>query len=161
MSIRRRTYGDDAALETAVSELLRRFDAISDFPAGAGAAAAFPGAGDEPAFYVAAGGATDESKAVAHFICDREGDEVEIQAALDALLLVSVPVGPGQTRGRVVLSEGIFNIDGAINIPKGVHLQGSGQTATILYDDGDANMQLILDHDAEASDFGLSYVVGL
>ena len=63
---------------------------------------------------------------MADYICDGVADEVQIQAAIDAL-----PAGGG----RVVLSEGQFEISGDINLRSNVVLVGQG-TATILHLNG-------------------------
>ena len=57
-------------------------------------------------FVVAANGANAKSKAMADFVCDGTNDEVQIQAAIDALT----------SGGEIHLSEGTFNIAAQINI---------------------------------------------
>lgn len=69
---------------------------------------------------VAAGDASPQSKLGADFVCDGTADEVEIQAAIDA-----VPSG----RGKVVLTEGKFYIASTIQIGSDQHditIEGSG-----------------------------------
>jgi hypothetical protein len=59
----------------------------------------------------------------ADYTCDGTGDNVEIQAALDALPAIG---------GRVVLSEGTFNITAAIQTPRHVSIVGQGRQGTKL-----------------------------
>lgn len=77
-------------------------------------------------FLVAANDASARSKAQADYVCDGTADDVEIQAAINAL-----PVGGG----RVQLSEGTFTIAATITMPgnrSGIHLAGMGQRATYI-----------------------------
>ena len=74
---------------------------------------------------VAASDSLDRSKAQADYVCSGTNDEVQIQAAIDA-----VAASPG--RGSVVLSEGTFNISSTIIMKSYVSLFGSGLMATIL-----------------------------
>lgn len=81
------------------------------------------GGGGGDALFVAASDAAPSIIAKADYVCDGTNDEVEIQAAIDAL-----SSGNG---GRVILSEGGFNIivpDGgaAITVASGVTIQGAG-----------------------------------
>ena len=77
--------------------------------------------------FVAASDALDRSRAQADFTCDGVADDVQINAALAAL-----PAGIG---GRVVLSEGTFNIVDPITIPvNNITLRGQGESTFI---DGD------------------------
>lgn len=73
--------------------------------------------------YVAANNASDASKAQADYVCDNTADDVQIQAALDAL-----PAAGGQ----VVLSEGTFTTAAAVAIAAKKHLRGLGIGATGL-----------------------------
>lgn len=70
--------------------------------------------------------------AYADYICDGVDDQVEIQAAIDALPSITVPGGGSDKVGKVQLLEGIYNISATITIDQdGVILQGMGQgTAT-------------------------------
>ena len=82
---------------------------------------------------VAASNASPQSRLGADFVCDGIADEVEIQAAIDAL--------PSQG-GRVLLSEGTFNIAAMISITRdncllegqgmGDHREGYADGITVL-----------------------------
>lgn len=77
--------------------------------------------------FVAASDATAQEKATANYVCDANADEVQIQAANDAL----VPSGQGEgTGGRVVLSSGTFQTWEPIVLSGGVTLEGAGMRAT-------------------------------
>ncbi len=70
---------------------------------------------------VAANDAATVIKDRADFVCDGAADDVQIQAAIDAL-----PVGGG----TVMLSEGTFNIAASVVVPEDTILEGSGMWAT-------------------------------
>ncbi len=71
---------------------------------------------------VAANDSSDKSKAGADYVCGVTDDDVQIQAALDAL---------PATGGKVMLLEGTFNVSLGITITKsGTILQGAGKGAT-------------------------------
>ena len=100
-------------------------------------------------YVVAASNASPNSKAQADFVCDGSDDNVEIQAAIDAL-----PV----TGGIVHLTEGAFNISAPISIYRRVAnwgplwLQGSGIKVTTIFlqDHTNSNMieNIVIDYDA-------------
>ena len=76
---------------------------------------------------VASNTASALEKLQADYVCDGTADNVEIQAAIDAL---------PSTGGKVSLSEGTFNLAATINIAeanaeKGITLEGQGY-GTIL-----------------------------
>jgi len=76
-----------------------------------------------PANYVvAANGAPTHVKAQADYVCDATDDHVQIQAAIDAL---------PATGGKVLLTEGTFNVESAITLDSYQTLQGMGRN-TIL-----------------------------
>jgi len=77
---------------------------------------------------VAANDALDRSRAQCDFLCDGVADDVQINAALNALPAAN---------GRVVLSEGTFNCTADITIPEAVTLEGQGYN-TVLAFTGDA-----------------------
>jgi len=73
---------------------------------------------------VAASNASAKSKAGADYVCDGVADNVEIQAAIDAL---------STTKGKVQLSEGTFYIAASISIISGnITLEGMGISSTWL-----------------------------
>lgn len=77
--------------------------------------------------FVAANNALDRSRAQADFLCDGIADDVQINEALNAL--------PAGVEGRVVLSEGTFNIVNPIVIPaNNITVRGQGRSTFI---DGD------------------------
>lgn len=74
-------------------------------------------------FVVASSTASAEYRAQADYICDGTADEVEINAAIQAL--------PGQG-GKVLLSEGIFYLAAPIVIDRRMTLEGQGHSSTSL-----------------------------
>lgn len=84
------------------------------------------GSGGGAAFFVAASTASAALKARADYVCDGTDDQVQIQAAIDAL--------PDDKGGCVELSYGQYNISSPINVDlaKGFTLRGQGW-GTILY----------------------------
>jgi len=75
---------------------------------------------------VAASDASANSKAQADYVCNGTNDEVEIQAAHDALPAYAAPSGGG---GEVVLLEGNYHIEGDLAISNGLVI-GSRSGAT-------------------------------
>jgi hypothetical protein len=73
--------------------------------------------GGSATFVVAASDASTRVKNQADYVADGTADNVEIQAAIDALPAAG---------GRVVLSEGIFNISSAVTMKTNVMLEGQG-----------------------------------
>jgi len=74
---------------------------------------------------VAASDASAKSKAQADYVCDGTDDQVEIQAAIDAL---------PASGGKVVLSEGTYNISDTITVASNnITLTGQGYEATKLF----------------------------
>ncbi len=141
MTLRHRSYDDDAAQAAGLEEMLRRFDPLTE-EAPVSAAAAAVGVGGVPAYLVAASNAAAETLAVAHFVCDGVADEVEIKAALAALPAFGTTSGePYFGRGgRVVLSEGEFICThlSVIVIPAGAALVGSGRSTVFRVEVGRA-----------------------
>lgn len=85
---------------------------------------------------VAASNASAKSKSQADYVCDGTNDQVEIQAAIDAL-----PTGGG----KVLLSEGTYDITALVTLPSYTALEGEGPS-TILRANaslGGADFQLI------------------
>ncbi len=74
-------------------------------------------------YLIAASDSPARMKAKADYVCDGVADNVEIQAAIDAL---------PDKGGRVFLLEGTFYIDGPIFPRDYVHLQGQGMHCTTL-----------------------------
>lgn len=72
-----------------------------------------------PTFVVAANDSLHKNEA--DYVCDGTDDQVEIQAAIDAL-----PAGAGATGGTVQLSQGRFYISDTIVIDKNMRLTGTG-----------------------------------
>ena len=75
---------------------------------------------------VAANNASATFKTGADYVCDGTADDVEIQAALNAL-----------PTGRVILSEGTFNTTANLTVPANATLEGQGN-ATIISASGAA-----------------------
>ena len=86
-------------------------------------------------FLVAANDAGATSKKNADFVCDGTADEVQIQAAIDALPTLG---------GIVQLSEGTFNFAAAVTITdqSGIWVRGSGVTTTTLFLSNSANSRM-------------------
>ncbi len=133
--MRPRSFDDDAATETATSDLLRRFDALKDPAAAATATTAATAAvifrgPIEGTYLVAASDARSEIRDVADFKCDGVADHVEINAAWQAIDDLNIG------GGRVVLSAGTFNItDGVIVNPDQTEpgvMVGAGRGATLI-----------------------------
>jgi hypothetical protein len=59
----------------------------------------------------------------AHFTCDGNADQVEIQAALNSM----PPAG-----GKLVLLEGHYSISGTINVSDNRHIQGMGPGTRVV-----------------------------
>ncbi len=133
MTMRPRSFDPEAATETAVSDLLRRFDALQD-PAAATTTAAtaaviFTGP-IEPTYLVAASDARPDIIKVADFKCDGVDDHVEINEAWSAVQALNIG------GGKVVLSAGTFNIRDKVTVnpnqtEPGV-MVGAGRGATLI-----------------------------
>ncbi len=67
------------------------------------------------------------NKAAANYVCDGTADNVEIQAAIDAL-----PAGGG----KVVLLEGTYIVTAKLQIRSGTFMEGQGYGTIIYVDDG-------------------------
>jgi len=106
-------------------------------------------AGRTATYIVAASDAPDHVKAQADYVCDGTADDVEIQAALDAL------VGIAYDGGRVLLSEGTYNTSAPIVWPiqSGITLEGQGPENTVLKltPNSDCN---VIEHTGEGVYFG-------
>ena len=151
MTLRPRSFDDEAAQEAATDHLLREFVALTDLPptgVASGASVASTAAAPEPAVLVAASNADPQTIAVAHFLCDGTADDVEIQAAIDSLAAKTAGGVTGTARGTVVLSEGIFELDGTVTVSEGCRLIGHG-LGTILYDAGSQNMEITMSDNSE------------
>jgi hypothetical protein len=85
--------------------------------------------GRSATYVIAASDALAHVKAQADYVCDGTADNVQIQAAIDAL-----PVDAGWYQGGVIqLSGGTFNLAATVNMnAKLVTLQGTGDS-TVLY----------------------------
>jgi hypothetical protein len=77
----------------------------------------FPSSGGkiEYDFFIAASNARNEIKNRADYVCDGVNDEIEIQAAIDAI--VSGDYGNDNPSGRIVLSGGDFYLNAPISAP--------------------------------------------
>lgn len=86
---------------------------------------------------VAASNSSAKSQARADYLCDGTDDDVQIQAAVNALPAYG---------GRVLLSEGTFNIGATITLPTGVYvaLQGQGPVTTELHLQNSTNADMLL-----------------
>jgi hypothetical protein len=75
-------------------------------------------------YLVAATDASTEIKAIADYTCDGTADEVQIQAALEALPAVG---------GTALLSEGTFTLSGTVDIPSKATLAGQGFGSKLIF----------------------------
>jgi len=73
--------------------------------------------------HVAASDSTAELKSQADYICDGYNDQVEIQAAINAL---------PASGGEVVLAEGKFSLGSSVTLKSNTVLRGAGEEKTIL-----------------------------
>lgn len=71
-----------------------------------------------PALIVASSTASADVLANADYVCDGTADDVQIQAAITA------------STGKVILSEGVFNIAASITVNKHIIIEGTGPEAT-------------------------------
>lgn len=78
---------------------------------------------------VAASNALDRTRAQADYLCDGVADNVQIQAALNALPAAN---------GRVMLSEGTFNCSVGITVPANSVLEGNHFNTVLNFNDGGA-----------------------
>jgi hypothetical protein len=82
---------------------------------------------------VAASNASPRSKLGADFVCDGTADEVEIQAAMDALPAVGGTQDKPTGGGKVVLTEGTFNCNSGFDLDgEIVVIEGQGREETVL-----------------------------
>ena len=88
---------------------------------------------------VAASDASNSSKGRADYLCDGTADEVQIQAAIDALPTIG---------GRVVLSEGTFTLAAAVQVSTDTMVVGQGYSTNI---DHVAALQFAFTDDGAAS----------
>jgi hypothetical protein len=81
-----------------------------------------------PEILVAANGASVDVKMIANYVCDGVDDDVQINAAI----LASVVIGNPETGayGKVILSSGRFNITAPIYVKSGLTLEGAGAWQT-------------------------------
>lgn len=89
------------------------------------------GSGAIPTLLVAASTASAKIKAAADYVCDGVDDQVEINAAIAALPPVSADL-PGSRAGRVVLTEGTFNVSDAVQVVYCAQLSGMGPGTILL-----------------------------
>jgi hypothetical protein len=104
-----------------IKDLQERTSILESYPVGADVSIAF---------LVAAFDAHSSTIAQADYVCDGTADNVEIQAAIDAL-----PSGGG----KINLSAGTFNISSTVNGASDVLIDGTGRRATILKWTGGTN----------------------
>jgi len=75
---------------------------------------------------VAASDSSASSQGLADYVCDGIADDVQIQAAIDAVTALGVE------GGLVQLSEGNFNLTSVFTLSKGIRFKGQGKSATRL-----------------------------
>ena len=134
--MRPRSFDPEAATETAVSDLLRRFKALTEEPpppTGAAAAGSFTGP-IEPTWLIASDAARPEIRAVADFDTDGTGDQVEINEALSGGKSGYSKALGVTTGGRTVMAEGDYRPSGAILVDQraGNSLIGVGRGTVLI-----------------------------
>lgn len=99
-------------------------------------------------FLVAASDSSAEAQAQADYVCDGTADEVQINAAINAL-----PSGSNNA-GRVALSEGTFTLSDSIVIDRNyVELEGLGKgTYITLATDSDPSSAILIGSDSNYQD---------
>jgi len=118
---RARITNPEAATRQAVLDLRNKFDYPVD-PAPA-SNPFIGGGGGAPTVVVAASDASDFSKAKADFVCTGLDDEDPINIAAASL---------NGVYGRILLTEGTFNLSNTISLTSGISLIGMGRSATTL-----------------------------
>ena len=127
MTLRRRSFGDDAAGEVGLSDLLRRFDAIEDRATAASAAVVSAAAGlVDDTFLVAGPNSRPAILAAADYTTDEASDQVELTAALGAYAF-NPPTSGIDTGPRVVVAAGLYKIDGTVTMVEASALVGVGR----------------------------------
>lgn len=91
---------------------------------------------------VAASDSSAKSKAQADYVCDGTDDQVEINAAIRSLPLISNFL-TNIYGGEIVLLEGKYNISAPIQIDRNVHIRGISSESTVLYLADGANCNII------------------
>ncbi len=128
MTMRPRAFDPEAAIETATSDLLRRFDALQDpiTPPSTTVttAAALPLADS----YTVASETFSRSDivAAADFVTDNSSDQTEINDAFASALPQGVP-GVAQGSITVVLAAGRYEANGLVTIGSYGTLKGTGR----------------------------------
>jgi hypothetical protein len=90
---------------------------------------------------VAASDSSALSKSMADYVCDGIDDNVQIQAAIDA---IRVGTPSDATGGGVVLTEGNFYISSSITVAYGLTLSGQGMMATIIHLVDNSNVDMVV-----------------
>ena len=141
MTLRRRSYDDESAVEAGVDYLLRGFAALTDPPAvAAGVAGGVAPAGATDSYLIAASATSrPEIVEIADFVTDAAADQIEINAAFATTL----PSGPTTKNATVILAAGNYSISGVVTIPGFATLTGSGMGSNIEADV--AGLEITLD----------------
>ena len=88
-----------------------------------------------PATKTVCSSTTDIADDSCDYICDGTDDDVQIQAAIDALVAGaatgSVQAGAGG-KGTVEITEGTYTIGSPIKLEPGISIRGQGMTSTVL-----------------------------
>ncbi len=126
--MRPRSFDPEAATETAVSDLLRRFDALEDpAPTTAAAATAATNVPLADSYTIASDGfSRSQIVDAADFVTLNSSDQTEINAAFGTALPQGVP-GVAQGSITVVLAAGRYEADGLITIGSYGTLKGTGR----------------------------------
>ena len=131
MTLRRRTYDKRSAMEAAVNDLLRRFEALEDPPATGGVVAVSGDTGlVDDTFIVAGPNSRPEMTSAADFKTDEANDEVEWNLALNAYAY-NPPISGINTGPRVVVAAGLYKVDGTVTMVQASSLVGVGRGTQI------------------------------
>ncbi len=131
--MRRRSFGDEAAIEAAVDHLLRGFDPLDEQQVGPAGAVVDPVSVPIADSYVVASRtfSRPEIVAFADFVTNESADQVEINAAFASTLPDGVP-GTGGQNATVVLAAGRYEISGLVTIQSYATLTGTGMGSNII-----------------------------
>lgn len=78
-------------------------------------------------YLIASSSSPTNTKAIANYVCDGVDDDVEVNAAITAI------IGAGTGGGKIVLSEGQFNFGATANMSSSyINIEGAGIGATLV-----------------------------
>ena len=131
MTLNSRSFDRQSALEAAIADLLRRFDALQD-PASSGSIGVAVGETSlvDDTFMIAGPNSRAEMIGAADYKTDEANDEVEMNLALGAYAF-NPPTSTIDTGPRVVLAAGLYKIDATVTMVEASSLVGVGRGTQI------------------------------